>query len=300
MDSGGLIWIPVTLGATAAQVMRTARQHELRGHLSSFGAAYVRFLFAWPLALVSLALTRVLSPQSLSVPGRFYLWIGAAAVVQITGTALLLQAFRARDFAIGTVYSKSEVILVAIGSAIFLNEPLRSTGWVGAVAVLMGVALLAATSGISAALRGLGDRAAWFGVAAGFFSVFSNRYPRRFDLFNRSIRVASNLFYFVCATYLPNVDSWLVAFGLRPKATHRNLAPPAHMLSSWFLKFLRNYRVDSSDDPCKRHQSSNAWAIRNSARICSLAYPPKGTSSLPRLPGSALVLAGILLVVAFG
>tara|TARA_A100001037_G_C15144409_1_gene635503 strand:+ start:1176 stop:2081 length:906 start_codon:yes stop_codon:yes gene_type:complete len=173
MDSGGLIWIPVTLGATAAQVMRTARQHELRSHLSSFGAAYVRFLFAWPLALLSVVLTRFVSPQSVGVPIQFYLWIGAAAVVQITGTALLLQAFRARDFAIGTVYSKSEVILVATGSAIFLNEPLQAAGWVGAVAVLVGVVLLAATSGVSAALRGLGDQAAWFGVAAGLFFAFS-------------------------------------------------------------------------------------------------------------------------------
>ncbi len=173
MDSGGLIWIPVTLGATAAQVMRTARQHELRGHLSAFGAAYVRFLFAWPLALLSLVLTWVFSPQSIGIPIRFCLWIGAAAVVQITGTALLLQAFRARDFAIGTVYSKSEVILVATGSAIFLDEPLQALGWVGAVAVLVGVVLLAATSGVSAALKGLGDRAAWFGVAAGLFFAFS-------------------------------------------------------------------------------------------------------------------------------
>ena len=173
MDSGGLIWIPVTLAATAAQVMRTTRQHELRGHLSSFGAAYVRFVFAWPLALVSIVVTWIFSPQNVGVPIKFYAWIGAAAVVQITGTALLLQAFRARDFAIGTVYSKSEVILVATGSAIFLNEPLQTPGWIGAVAVVVGVVLLAATSGVSAALRGLGDRAAWLGVAAGLFFAFS-------------------------------------------------------------------------------------------------------------------------------
>ena len=80
------------------------------------------------------------------------LWIGAAAWFKLL-VRRCYSGFPGNDFAIGTVYSKSEVILVAIGSAIFLNEPLRSTGWVGAVAVLMGVALLAATSGISAATR---------------------------------------------------------------------------------------------------------------------------------------------------
>ena len=173
MPSDGYMWVPVTLGATAAQVVRTARQHELRAYLNSSGAAYVRFLFAWPLSLLLLCLTWVLNPQSIFIPVKFGAWIFSAALVQITGTVLLLNAFKARDFAIGTVYSKAEVILVAAGSALFLGESLQPWGWFGAIVVLLGVVLLAATSGLSVALRRWGDPSAWFGVTAGLFFAIS-------------------------------------------------------------------------------------------------------------------------------
>ena len=173
MPSDGLIWVPVTLGATAAQVLRTARQHELRVYLNSLGAAYVRFLFAWPLSLLLLATTWAVTPRRIGIPPAFWFWIASAAVVQITGTVLLLKAFRARDFAIGTVYSKAEVILVAAGSALFLGESLRPLGWLGAVIVLLGVVLLAATSGLGVALRRWGDPSAWFGITAGLFFALS-------------------------------------------------------------------------------------------------------------------------------
>ncbi|HAF68978.1 MAG TPA: hypothetical protein DCX77_09100 [Acidimicrobiaceae bacterium] len=173
MTSDGLLWVPVTLGATAAQVIRTARQHELRTYLNPLGAAYVRFLFAWPLSLLLLAATWVLAPVSIGIPLTFSFWIVAAAVVQITGTVMLLKAFRARDFAIGTVYSKAEVILVATGSALFLGESLQPLGWFGAVVVLLGVMLLAAPTGLGVALRRWGDQSAWFGIAAGFFFALS-------------------------------------------------------------------------------------------------------------------------------
>ena len=173
MRSGGLIWIPLTLAATAAQVLRTARQHELRQFLSASGAAYVRFLFAWPFALLLGLGTWLRMFEGAAIQRNFWLWSVTAGVVQIIGTILLLRSFRARDFAIGTVYSKAEVILVAIGSAVFLNEPLRGLGWVGAAVVLVGVALLTATSGIEAALQRWGDPAAWLGIGAGLFFALS-------------------------------------------------------------------------------------------------------------------------------
>ena len=94
MPSDGLMWIPVTLGATVAQVIRTSRQHELRTYLTPLGAAYVRFLFAWPLALLLVGATWIFSPQQVELPITFTLWAIFAAVVQITGTVLLLKAFQ--------------------------------------------------------------------------------------------------------------------------------------------------------------------------------------------------------------
>ncbi len=64
------------------------------------------------------------------IPGRFWPIIAGAGVVQILGTVALLRAFDLRDFAIGTVYAKTEVILVAVVSVVALGEPLEPLGWV--------------------------------------------------------------------------------------------------------------------------------------------------------------------------
>ena len=63
-------------------------------------------------------------------PRRFWLIIAGAGVAQILGTVALLRAFDLRDFAIGTVYAKTEVILVAIVSAVALSEPVLFLGWI--------------------------------------------------------------------------------------------------------------------------------------------------------------------------
>ena len=73
MPSAGAIWVPLTLGATVAQVLRTARQHELRQFLSATGAAYVRFLFAWPLALILGLMVWLRLPDEVDVTRNFWL-----------------------------------------------------------------------------------------------------------------------------------------------------------------------------------------------------------------------------------
>ena len=46
------LWIPLTIAAAFFQNIRSATQKHLQGKLSTLGAAYVRFLYAWPLALI--------------------------------------------------------------------------------------------------------------------------------------------------------------------------------------------------------------------------------------------------------
>ena len=54
------------------------------------------------------------------------------ASAQILGTVCLIRAFDARDFAVGTVFAKTEVVQVAVFSSVLLGEPLRWGGWLGA------------------------------------------------------------------------------------------------------------------------------------------------------------------------
>ena len=108
------MWIPITLAAATFQILRTSRQHQLRSVLSVNGAGFVRYAYGFPLALVVAFVTFGIVGEPIpSIPPRFWPIIAGAGVVQILGTVALLRAFDLRNFAIGTVYAKTEVILVA-------------------------------------------------------------------------------------------------------------------------------------------------------------------------------------------
>jgi len=162
------MWIPITLAAATFQILRTSRQHRLRSVLSVNGAGFVRYAYAFPMALIVAITTFVVAGQSLpSVPARFWPIVAGAGVAQILGTLALLRAFDLRNFAIGTVYAKTEVILVAIVSALALGESLRPLGWVSAIVCMIGVAWLAAPTRLRDVLTSARDPAALMGILAG-------------------------------------------------------------------------------------------------------------------------------------
>jgi drug/metabolite transporter (DMT)-like permease len=165
------MWVPITLAAATFQVLRTSRQHRLRALLTLNGAGYVRYAYGFPLAVVASIVTFGAAGQEVpAVPTRFWPIVVGAGIAQIGGTVALLRSFDLRDFAIGTVYVKSEVILVAIVSAIALDEPLRPLGWMSVVVCVIGVVWLAARGDVRTVLSSAGDPAALMGVlaAAGF------------------------------------------------------------------------------------------------------------------------------------
>lgn len=162
------MWIIITIAAATCQIVRTSRQHALRSVLSTTAAGFVRYAYGVPLAVaLSLVLFGVLGRDLPEVTAKFWVSAGAGAASQIVATVALLQAFRVRDFAIGTVYSKSEVLFVAAMGAVGLEPALRWVGWLGAVLVTAGVAWLASKGSLSSLLRRAGDPAALLGVAAG-------------------------------------------------------------------------------------------------------------------------------------
>ena len=108
------LWIPITVFAAFMQNLRSALQKHLKGRLSDAGAAYVRFFYAWPFALAWL--WGLSSAGGATVPaahGTFLFYCLAGGVAQILFTFLLMHLFSYRNFAVGTVWSKTEVIQVA-------------------------------------------------------------------------------------------------------------------------------------------------------------------------------------------
>ena len=162
------MWIPVTLAAATFQILRTSRQHQLRSTLSTNAAGFVRYAYGAPLAVaLSALLFGALGRDIPDVPGRFWPTIAAAGIAQIVATLALLAAFKQRDFAVGTVYSKSEVLIVAALGLVGIGTGLEPLGWIGAMLVTVGVASLASQGSLSSLRSRTGDSAALLGLAAG-------------------------------------------------------------------------------------------------------------------------------------
>ena len=60
-----MLWVPFTLAASFAQVLRNAAQAKLSGRIGTLGGTQVRFVFGLPFALVLLALVVAVERASL-------------------------------------------------------------------------------------------------------------------------------------------------------------------------------------------------------------------------------------------
>jgi drug/metabolite transporter (DMT)-like permease len=163
------LWIPITIAAAFLQNLRSLLQKRLTGRLSTGGATFSRFVFAFPLAL---AYALVVSGLTGWVPGlpsaTFFAFLVSGAVAQIGATYLLLASFAHGPFAIGTAYSKTEALQAAVFAAIVLGEWLSLWGVLAVLIGIAGVALMAfkrREDGLRA--LNLADKAVLFGVAAG-------------------------------------------------------------------------------------------------------------------------------------
>lgn len=170
MDTS-LLWIPATLVAAAAQTARNTMQHKLTNALGTLGAAQVRFLYGLPFALVFFAVLVLVEGGPLpAAHGEFLLFAAAAAAAQILATVLMLATMQLRNFALSTVYVKTEPVLVALFAVAVLGDPL---GFVGACAVVVATAGVVAMSWKPGAGAGSNWRPALLGIASGAFFALS-------------------------------------------------------------------------------------------------------------------------------
>jgi drug/metabolite transporter (DMT)-like permease len=162
-----LLWVPVTLGAALAQVLRNGAQAGLTRKIGTLGATQVRFVFGFPFALAFLAFARVGLGEALpAIPMVALQWCALGAVSQIAATALMLLVMRDRAFGVAYAYIKTEPVLVAAFAAVILHEMLPTASVIAVVIVTAGVVVSAVRPGDFAALFAEG-RPALTGVAAG-------------------------------------------------------------------------------------------------------------------------------------
>lgn len=119
------LWIPLTIAAAFFQNIRSALQKHLKGKLSILGAAYVRFLYALPVALLYFIIIVNLGDQTLpEIHSIFLTYALLGGICQIMFTVFLLWLFSFHNFAVGTTISKLETIMVAIFGLLLLGDAL--------------------------------------------------------------------------------------------------------------------------------------------------------------------------------
>ncbi|MCP4980891.1 MAG: DMT family transporter [Gammaproteobacteria bacterium] len=175
------LWIPLTIAAAFFQNIRSALQKHLTGKLSTLGAAYVRFIYAGPIALIYFLV--VISTEGQPLPDlstSFLLYALLGGVCQIMFTIFLLWLFSFHNFAVGTTFSKLETVMVAVFGLILLGDKLTTPITVAIAISTLGLVILSAGQaklGITNLIRGLWRLptliglvcAAWLGMGVVLF-----------------------------------------------------------------------------------------------------------------------------------
>ncbi|MBX2868325.1 MAG: EamA family transporter [Acidiferrobacterales bacterium] len=175
------LWIPVTIAAAFFQNLRSAFQKHLKGRLSNTGAGYSRFVYALP--IVACYVWMLNHYQGMALPdgnAKFYLFCFLGSVCQILFTVFLLRLFAFQSFAVGTTFSKLEVVMVAVLGALILGDSLNFYG-IAAILIstcgLFALSLGQAKLTVNGLLSGILQKqtamglicAAWLGGSVVFF-----------------------------------------------------------------------------------------------------------------------------------
>ena len=138
------LWIYVSVFAAFMQNLRFMLQKHLKAtKLSTGGATFSRFLFSSP--LVALVLWAYLSATGATFPtlsGLFWVYALSGGVAQVLATACVVALFAERNFAVGIVFKKTEVVLTALIGLIILGEGISPLGVVAIAIGFVGVVLL--------------------------------------------------------------------------------------------------------------------------------------------------------------
>jgi drug/metabolite transporter (DMT)-like permease len=186
-----LIWIPISILAALMQAVRTAAQKSLNAKLSTWMTTYVRSLYGLPFSV--LYLWAVMRYEGLGWPElspEFLAYCFGAAAVQVIATYLLILLFQMRNFAIGTMLSKTDVMQAALIGTLFFSEAVNAIGWAailltiaGVIAISIGrVGLGKLGTGEITLMQALAAKPTLVGLATGFFFCMSYLFLREASL----------------------------------------------------------------------------------------------------------------------
>jgi drug/metabolite transporter (DMT)-like permease len=137
------LWIIISMFAALMQAVRTAAQKTLNQRMSNLGTTYVRSVFGLPVMLLFLWYVESRwggGPPAMKFDYLALTFLGAAA--QIFATMALIYMFKLRNFAIGTMLTKVDILMTAVIGALLFSESLSGTGILALIVVVTGVLLM--------------------------------------------------------------------------------------------------------------------------------------------------------------
>lgn len=219
-----MLWIPLTIMAAFLQNLRSAMQKAIKGRLSTTGAAYARFVYALPLAVIYVL---GLGQAGFAMPlvnVEFLIYCALGGASQILFTVVLLWMFNFRSFAVGTTFSKLEVVLIAGLGAVLLGDTVGPIGLFAIAVGAMGTMLIAMTEARltpGALLRGMTQKVTLVGLLCA------------------ALLGASSVFYRGAVLALDGPDFVVkAAFALMIALTMQTV-----MMGVWFIAFDREELV---------------------------------------------------------
>lgn len=188
------LWVAVALVAAAAQTARNAAQSNLTRSIGTVGATQVRFLFGLPFAVLFLGLAILATNEPVpALTGRSLAFTAMGAMAQIGATALMLITMKSQSFSVTTAWLKTEPVIVALGAALVLRDPLSLPSLIAIATATAGVLVMSvkparspgdwlapgpAMTGLAAAalfgLSAIGFRGGVTGLESGGFLIRSS------------------------------------------------------------------------------------------------------------------------------
>lgn len=186
-----LIWIPISIFAALMQAVRTAAQKSLNTRLSTWMTTYVRSLFGLPVVAVFLA--AAMAYEGLGWPQltpRYVAFCVGAAATQVIATYLLIWLFQLRNFAVGTMLSKTDVMQAALIGSLLFSETINAAGWIAILLTVAGVVAISAGrvglgklgAGEMTLAQALVAKTTLIGLVTGFFFCLSYLFLREASL----------------------------------------------------------------------------------------------------------------------
>lgn len=230
-----IAWVPISMLGGLMQAVRTAAQKQLNAELSTWATTYVRSLFGIPVLTAYLLAVIGLGDRTWPDFSAIYIFHSlGAAFCQVVATYFLIQLFALRNFAVGTMLAKTDLMQAAVIGSLFFSEVISPIGWIAILLTVFGVVAMAkaksggAPSGLAAwsGMRALFSPSVRIGLAAGFLFCLSYLFLREATLAISGTAVFRGAWTVVMVT-----GSQALLLGLILGITHRSEFP--RMVSLW-------------------------------------------------------------------